>query len=387
MALIDDILAQLSTAATNATTHKTSTQTKTGQATAATDSPPACLEGLTKLDEARAEAELAHDEAGKAKQLLSVLSLGTLIPPPTPAQLTTATTSRDTAIQAAVDADTAIAAAEPIVVAAHDACILSKLIGPIIDCVTQGITAANDATANVADPLGGAAAHLDQIVQRMIDAAAAANPSPAGSCNEGVQLLADAVALIDQKTANAKLDKLQSCLDELAVAAPGNALLGQGQTAITNANTIVSQATALINGAGAKIRQAWRKRIACATPVVGISVHVTDESEDDIGSGVKVAAVNFPLSALIPAELPAIPTPSTNSSGRVTMNVPLAPAPIPAPAGAPAAPPDLAPTDVASLMFTATHPDRPTGTHTSPASHAGLIGEVEVHIKIDDTSL
>src|SRR5205807_1722175 len=85
MALIDDILAQLSTAATNATTHKTSTQTKTGQATAATDSPPACLEGLTKLDEARAEAELAHDEAGKAKQLLSVLSLGTLIPPPTPA--------------------------------------------------------------------------------------------------------------------------------------------------------------------------------------------------------------------------------------------------------------------------------------------------------------
>ena len=198
MALIDDILAQLSTAATNATTHKTSTQTKTGQATAATDSPPACLEGLTKLDEARAEAELAHDEAGKAKQLLSVLSLGTLIPPPTPAQLTTATTSRDTAIQAAVDADAAIAAAEPIVVAAHDACILSKLIGPIIDCVTQGIT-----TANVADPLGGAAAHLDQIVQRMIDAAAAANPSPAGSCNEGVQLLADAVALIDQKAADA----------------------------------------------------------------------------------------------------------------------------------------------------------------------------------------
>src|SRR5919108_2964107 len=216
MALIDDILAQLSTAATNAATHKTNTQTKTAGATAATDNLPACLEGLTKLDEARAEAELAHDEAGKAKQLLSVLSLGTLIPAPTPAQLATATTSRDAAVQAAVDADAAIAAAEPIVVAAHDACILSKLIGPITDCVTQGITTANDATTNVADPTGGAAAHLDQIVQRMINAAATANPTPAGSCNEGVQFLADAVALIDQKTADAKLDKLQNCLDELA---------------------------------------------------------------------------------------------------------------------------------------------------------------------------
>jgi len=387
MALIDDILAAVATAATNATTHKNNTQTKTGQATAANDTLPACLEGLTALDDARKEAELAHDEAGKAQQLLSVLTLGTLIPPPTPAQLATASASKDTAVQAAVDADAAIAAAEPIVLAAHDACILSKLIGPITDCVTQGIATANDATTNVANPLGGPAAQLDQIVASMIDAAAAANPSPAGSCNEGVQLLADAAKLVDQKTTDAKLDKLQSCLDELAVAAPGNALLGQGQTAITNANTVIAQASALINGNGGKIRQVWRKRIACSTPVVGITVHVTDESEDDIGGGAKIAAVNFPLSSLIPAELPAIPIPSTNDHGRATMNVPLAPAPIPTPAGAPPAPPDLAPTDVVSLMFTATHPDRPTGTHTSPATHAGLIGEVEVHIKIDDTSL
>jgi hypothetical protein len=387
MALIDDILAAIANAATSATTHRTNAQTKTGQATAATDTLPACLEGLTKLDDARKEAELAHDEAGKAQQLLSVLSFGTVIPPPTPAQLTSATTSRDTAIQAAADADMAIAAAEPTVVAAHDVCILSKLIGPITDCVTQGIATADQATTNVADPLGGAAAPLVQIVQRMIDAAAGANPTPAGSCNEGVQLLADAAKLVEQKTADAKIDKLQSCLDELAVAAPGSALLGQGQTSISNANTIITQASALINGSGAEIRQVWRKRIACATPVVGITVHVTDESEDDIGSGVKIAAVNFPLSTLIPAELPTIPIPSTNDSGRATMNVPLAPAPIPTPAGTPPAPPDLAPTDVASLMFTATHPSRPTGTHTSPVTHAGLIGEVEVHIKIDDTSL
>src|SRR2546429_3433447 len=98
MPLVADILAQIQTAAASAQQNRTDAQTKATAAAGTADSLPACTEGIVKLDQARQSADLAHEQAGAAEALLAVLGLPTLLPLPTAAELTQATTARDNAV-------------------------------------------------------------------------------------------------------------------------------------------------------------------------------------------------------------------------------------------------------------------------------------------------
>lgn len=134
-------------------------------------------------------------------------------------------------------------AAFPVVLQRHDACAFAAAaVQPLIDCVNAGIAAANAATKNITDPLGGTPANLDVIVQRLIDAGNTAVPTMGNSCNEGVAFLAQAANLITDKTNAATLAHLQDCVGQLAAAAPANPLVGTGQAAHDSARDIINQA-------------------------------------------------------------------------------------------------------------------------------------------------
>ena len=66
----------------------------------------------------------------------------------------------------------------------------------VLDCVTNGIITAKNATEKVTSPLDSTVGKLDVIVKAMIHVAAAQNPTQGNSCNEGVQFLADAAQQI-----------------------------------------------------------------------------------------------------------------------------------------------------------------------------------------------
>jgi hypothetical protein len=208
----------------------------------------------------------------------------------------------------------------------------------------------------------------------------------ANICNEGVDFLAQASNLITDKANAADLAHLQTCVNQLAAAAPANPLVAAGQTAHDSAQNIINQARQMLDPNNLVTHAIWQKRFICSVTKASIGVHVTDESGDDFGSGAHVTVVNFPLSTLFPVDLPSIPpVGNTDGAGRVTINVPLAPVPLPLPPGAPPAPADLPTTDAATLVFGVTHADRASGNAAIPIDHNGLTFEVQVPIA--DTSL
>lgn len=396
MALVTDLITALNQAAADAAANGGDATSKANAAKTANDTTPSCMEGLNKLDEARTAALTAHDNAGEAKGIWDALNqlsvLAIIGNTPTANQMADATTKRDNAQQSAHDADTAIDLADPKVIADHDACLLSGLIQPVLDCVTNGIITAKNATEKVTSPLDSTVGKLDAIIKAMIHAAAAQNPTQGNSCNEGVQFLADAAQLITDQTGAAQLIKLNGCVSELQTAAPGNSLIASGQAAQTAAQTILDKAhNALFDTGATDVLATWRKRIVCTMGTATINVHVTDESGDDFGDdnakGAKIEILNFPFSSLLP-EL-TLPVGVADEHGRVPIpSVPLAPVPLPLPTGTPPIPPSLPTPDFAMLQFTASHPGTSaTGVTPKGVNHLGIInGGVTVEINIPASS-
>jgi hypothetical protein len=399
MALVDTLITELTQAATSAAGNRDDAVAKSTQAQGATDHIPLCLEGFTSLEEARHSASLAHSDAGKAQGLFDALTqlqlLAILNNTPSATQMSSALAQRDAAASAAGDADAAVLAAEPSVINAHDACILSTLIQPIIDCVQNGITTATNATTHVNNPLGGAAGRLNDIVHQMIQSAAGTTPTVGAACNEGVEILARAAKLITDQTNAAQLVQLQGCLSELQTAAPTNPQLAAGQSARDAAQAIIDDAhNRLFSTTDPDILKTWRNRITCTIPTTSLTVHVMDHDGDDFGdendedaSRAVVGVVNFPFNLLLP-ELPSIAPLRANESGRITIgNIPLAPLPMELPTGTPPTPPGLPTTDAATLHFTAVNPARATGSTDRGVNHAGVVnGGIEITIQVPDSS-
>src|SRR6266480_627853 len=134
--------------------------------------------------------------------------------------MATALTKRDNAKQSALDADTAVTAAEPIVNGRHDSCLLSTIIAPLQNCVTSGITAATNATTNINQTTDD----LDVLVGAMIQSAAGLQLAT-DHCNAGVEILAQAAKLVDQKIIAAGLTRLDTCIDQLNAASPADPLV------------------------------------------------------------------------------------------------------------------------------------------------------------------
>ena len=282
------------------------------------------------------------------------------------------------------DSESKVDAAFAPVLANHDLC---KTLAPLISCVKNGATTAKNAVQQVPNPIQGKpAGMLDAVVGDMIAAALAKQPSPAMGCNDGVQLLADAAALIDQQAAAADLGTLQTCVNELASVAPGDPNLTAGQQALGSANAAIGAAKALLDPTNPTTHAVWENRLVCSITSSSVTLHVTDESGDDFGSGAKVSLTNFPLSTMVPnLPSPTIPT-GTDSSGRITIGmVPFAPMPLTVPANAPKAPTDLPTSDAATLVFTVTRQNRKNGSAIIPVDHTGV--NFEVQIPIADTSI
>jgi hypothetical protein len=144
--LLDSILASLATSSTSAQAGRdTATSQATLAGTTADTTAGQCAQGFTALAAARTAAAQAHTQAGRAAALLETISLGTFLPIPTPAQLATATSQSDQAAQAAIDADAAIAAAEPLVRANYLKCVTQFAVDSITTCASDALMSATTA--------------------------------------------------------------------------------------------------------------------------------------------------------------------------------------------------------------------------------------------------
>ena len=387
MTVLSDLLNKLSSVVAEANSHSTTASSKATTATTTTPTAPGCLEGLAIWDEAVDAAAESSAKAGMASGLFeSLLGLSTSALAgnvPTPTQLADALAQRDSALAAATAAKTAIDDAAPLVLAAHDSCILGTVVQPIIDCVTTGTQRVSAATGT-----------LVAQVSSMITTAAQTVPTLNQNCNEGITVLTDALALVDAAEAAADVAGLDACIAELTTALPASSLIGPATTAAQKATAALDAARALVNNVNdPKIRQIWLNRLSCSVPQTTISVHLTDESGDDFGddgvNNVKVTVSNFLLGNLV-----TIPTPvPVDENGRVTIaSVPTVPLPLPMPPGAPAFPPDLPIVGsgqsvlTSVLSLSAARGGSFLGHASAPVSPAGLINIGTINIPVPDTS-
>jgi hypothetical protein len=387
MTLLSDLLSNITNVVADAASFSATASSKASTAMTTTPTAPGCLEGLAMWDEAVDAAAQSSAKAGEAsglfETLLGLSTSGLAGNIPTSTQLADALAQRDSARDAATAARSAIDDAAPLVLAAHDSCILGTVVQPIIDCVTTGTQRVTDATATIVAQ-----------VSTMISNAVQAVPTRVQNCNEGVDMLTQALALVDAAEAAADVAALNGCITELTTALPASPLIGQATTAAQQATAALDAARALVNDVNSpQIRQIWLNRLSCSVGQTSIFVHLTDESGDDFGddgvTDIKVTVSNFLLGNLV-----TIPTPvPVDENGRVSIaSVPTVPFPLPLPAGAPPFPPDLpiagsgqsAMSTVLSLN--ASRGSSFLGHASAPVSPTGLINIGTINIPVPDTS-
>ncbi len=290
MALVDDIITLLTTAANNGVSHGNQSTTEANNAKTTPDTKAGnCIEGFDVLDDSRGKAFISHEEAGQAKALLSVLlnlqALGLLGLTPTNAQITDATTKRDNAVNAANAADAAIAAAEPVVLQNYVNCLGPIASADLIQCITDAMNALDAATTAVTAWDGFGPGNLPNIVQHVI-AQATSQPTAFPDCNQGLNLLVRAQGLVN--TANSKLNDLQNCLNR-SDANPAIPVVALGLSKLSSAQqNLINPAASKLDASNVDVQRVWVNRVLCRIQTKTIGVHVTDESGDDFHAGALV---------------------------------------------------------------------------------------------------
>lgn len=402
MTVINDLLTAAVTEATSAQTNSTQAQAQAATAKATADTPGGqCLEGYTVLDQARDKAALSHEAAGKAQQALAAATAlnalnDPLLPAVTGAPLTNAQTQVAAAVTAAAAADTSVGAAEPVVRQNYVNCLAPQATATLLACINAGTASVQATTNAVSVPNRAGTLTLPAAVQELVNRAVSVPAQPPG-CNEGLQLLADARERVN--SALAAVAALQNCLSS-PDANPALPAVAQALATVATAQGVVGQATALLDSGNAAIKTVWMQRYACRVSFKSITIHVTDESGDNMGSGMRVSLDSHAmLSALqfsglpIPSGIPLnIPSQLTGSDARTTFQIPCPPVPDDstnsAPALAPPAPANLPMfPNGALLLFTASHNDRPSSSAAPMVGSSGLLNGATVEIPVPASSL
>lgn len=390
----------INTAATAATTAKNAVHAAVDAALAAAPAGPACLDGVTHLEDAWGQVALAYGAVGQIAALESLISAGGLtglvggIPtgildlnasaPNAAAKLATATADRD-------DAKSYVLIHEPEVLAKYANCICSGLsAGAILgaqSCINANLPLLDADVLQVANP-DNPAAHgsLDTVVQTLVNTAAGIALS--GDCNAGVTELKKAQDLINAATA--AVNDIKDCIEKLQALAPADPLLAAALPKFNAANNALTSAKNILAN-DTKVITTWQNRARCLLRSREITVVVRDESADQMGAGVQLAISNPVIAAL---NLPGIDatgilgsTICPGSAAHVT--VPLAGIHLDPPAGAPPQPPSvpIVP-ELGVLVFNVTSP----GSHpafSAPVNAQGITttsNPLQITLQLPDTS-
>lgn len=384
---LGDIVAQLSDQArTDAATHDQNAHQHTDQAVAATDTPAnQCREGMNQLDQAWQEVALTDEAAGRANALdvlshdpafalLTPLQLGAL----SLAQIQQKTHDNATqASQSATDARNYVQGHENTVLQAYAACINNSAL----QCINTSLAALHTAAELVADPghMVGPTDLQSLVVNTLIPRAGAI--MPAGDCNAGLNILAQANHLVN--TAQNVINQLNDCITQaMAGGIPIDPTWTQRRDAAQNKTSAARNA--LSDPGNASVMNVWNRRSSCMTIKRRIKAHLMDESGDDMGEDVTVSVDNIVLQAVAGGLFPTISGVShcEGSTNFVTLlDVPVGgdpsvPLPVEAPPPPPGVPTTLPSTSVLSFTYDGTHGIQPTNVSSGTANDF----RIDVHL-------